>query len=140
MSRPSSRTWYRRIRAERLRLHVVEGVPYIELHLVCRVLSNPRNLRAQAQLHRYYAGALGVGDKIKVSSSVADRLPSLLQTDDNAPLCPKITEVIGENATHGTKSGCYNGPGPQTHRGVSVTLESGRHVVGRDEPAASRPA
>lgn len=52
-SRPGPRTWRRRIRAERERLHA-QGVPYLELHLVCRVLVNPHNMRAEVQLQRYY--------------------------------------------------------------------------------------
>ena len=41
-SKPSSRTWRRRIRTEKIRL-LAEGVPLIELHLVTRILRNPRN-------------------------------------------------------------------------------------------------
>ena len=41
-SKPSSRTWHRRIRTEKLRL-LAEGVPLIEIHLVTRILRNPRN-------------------------------------------------------------------------------------------------
>ena len=43
-SSPSRSTQYRRIRAEKLRLHEL-GVPIIEIHLVSRVLCNPNNPR-----------------------------------------------------------------------------------------------
>lgn len=56
-SRPSAATWYRRIRAERARLFGL-GVPYIELHLVCRVLRNPNNQRTARMLDRYYEGLI----------------------------------------------------------------------------------
>lgn len=37
LSRPSPRTWSRRIRAEKIRL-VESGVPLFEVHMICRVL------------------------------------------------------------------------------------------------------
>lgn len=48
------RTWYRRIRNEKKRL-IESGVPYIEIHLWSRHLTNPRNPNAEARLHNWYA-------------------------------------------------------------------------------------
>lgn len=47
------RAW-RKIAVEKKRL-LGEGVEYIELHLVCRVLTNPRNQNARDRLRTYYA-------------------------------------------------------------------------------------
>lgn len=44
---------YRKIAVEKKRL-LLEGVPYIELHLVCRYLTNPRNENSSIRLQRYY--------------------------------------------------------------------------------------
>ncbi len=45
---------WRKIAVEKKRL-LSEGVQYIELHLVCRVLTNPRNQSAANRLQSYYA-------------------------------------------------------------------------------------
>ena len=45
---------WRKIAVEKKRL-LAGGVPYIELHLVCRVLTNPRNRNAAERLQNYYA-------------------------------------------------------------------------------------
>lgn len=45
---------WRKIAVEKKRL-LSEGVEYIELHLVCRVLTNPRNRNAEGRLQNYYA-------------------------------------------------------------------------------------
>lgn len=47
------RIW-RKIAAEKKRL-LSEGVEYLELHLVCRHLTNPRNQNAADRLRSYYA-------------------------------------------------------------------------------------
>lgn len=45
---------WRKIAVEKKRL-LSEGVEYIELHLVCRYLTNPRNRNAQDRLRAYRA-------------------------------------------------------------------------------------
>jgi hypothetical protein len=45
------RAW-RKIAKEKKRL-LEAGVPYLELHLVCRVLTNPRNQNARQRLRAY---------------------------------------------------------------------------------------
>lgn len=45
---------WRKIAVEKKRL-LSEGVVYIELHLVCRVLTNPRNRNAEDRLRTYRA-------------------------------------------------------------------------------------
>jgi len=47
--------WYRRIRAEKLRLREL-GVRPIELHLWCRFFVDPRNQNYRARLNGYYGG------------------------------------------------------------------------------------
>lgn len=47
------RAW-RKIAVEKKRL-LSEGVEYIELHLVCRHLTNPQNRNAADRLQNYYA-------------------------------------------------------------------------------------
>lgn len=47
------RRWYRKIAVEKKRL-LSEGVPYIEVHLVTRYLTNLKNKNAQARLENYY--------------------------------------------------------------------------------------
>jgi hypothetical protein len=47
------RQW-RKIRREKKRL-LMAGVPYIEVHLVTRVLCNPQNQNAQGRLQNYFA-------------------------------------------------------------------------------------
>jgi hypothetical protein len=47
------RIW-RKIAAEKKRL-LQAGVPYIELHLITRVLTNPDNPNSSARLRAYYA-------------------------------------------------------------------------------------
>lgn len=51
-SRPSRRTWYRRIQIEKTRL-LASGVALIEIHLVTRILANPRNPRYEVNYKRY---------------------------------------------------------------------------------------
>lgn len=51
-SRPGPRTWRRRIAVEKKRL-LDAGVPGIEVHLVCRVLVDPSNPRAEARWMAY---------------------------------------------------------------------------------------
>jgi len=51
------RRWWRRIAVEKKRL-LSEGVPYIELHLVCRYLTNPRNRNSEDRL-KYYLERMG---------------------------------------------------------------------------------
>jgi hypothetical protein len=46
------RRWYRIIQGEKKRL-LLAGVPYIELHLVTRVLCDPRNNNYQMRLANY---------------------------------------------------------------------------------------
>jgi hypothetical protein len=46
--------WYRRIRKEKKRL-LEAGVPFIELHLTCRVLANPQNQNSVFRLANYHA-------------------------------------------------------------------------------------
>jgi hypothetical protein len=45
---------WRKIAVEKKRL-LSSGVDYLELHLVCRVLTNPRNRNASDRLRTYYA-------------------------------------------------------------------------------------
>ena len=52
LSRPGRRTWWRRIAAEKQR-QLAEGVPAIELHLVCRVLANPHNPASERRWVQY---------------------------------------------------------------------------------------
>lgn len=51
---PCRRRIWRRIAVEKKRL-LTEGVPYIELHLVCRHLTNLQNRNAESRLKAYYA-------------------------------------------------------------------------------------
>lgn len=53
-SNADRRAAWRKIADEKKRL-LEAGVPYIELHLWCRHLTNPRNSNAAARLRRYYA-------------------------------------------------------------------------------------
>lgn len=46
------RKWYYKIVVEKKRL-LAEGVPAIELHLVCRVLANPHNQASVKRLSEY---------------------------------------------------------------------------------------
>lgn len=48
------RRYYRKIAVEKKRL-LEAGVPYIELHLVTRVLTNPHNRNSCTRLRTYYA-------------------------------------------------------------------------------------
>lgn len=48
------RRWYRKIAVEKKRL-LAAGVSHVELHLVCRVATNPRNPNARDRLRSYYA-------------------------------------------------------------------------------------
>ncbi len=51
---PCRRRAWRKIATEKKRL-LEAGVPYIELHLVSRYLTNPRNRNAMFRLRNYYA-------------------------------------------------------------------------------------
>lgn len=57
--RPSKKTWYRRVQAEKVRLLGL-GVPQIEIHLVCRILAcdrfqQVRQWNAERRYVRYMA-------------------------------------------------------------------------------------
>lgn len=67
MSRPSRRTWHRRIAVEKLRLFEA-GVPAIEIHLVSRLLANPSNPRYELRWQRYLAAKVaGVSPWLSMS-------------------------------------------------------------------------
>lgn len=65
MSRPSSRTWRRRIHEEKIR-QLEAGIPGIEIHLICRLLVRPDNPVSQRRwlgyLERKRAGLLAWPD------------------------------------------------------------------------------
>lgn len=56
---------YRKILVEKKRL-LAAGVPYIEVHLWCRYLTNPANRNAQARLENYLRQGRLFADEAKL--------------------------------------------------------------------------